>query len=323
MDLKKIIDKSEFSEKLTEYIKMFFREENIENFENKLFLNNFITNNFNSFVLFSIFLGGVFSIILMIFLFYLQIDYQKIIIFGFLVFFIPILIFYLIQDVLFERNKRKKEFFLSEAILEISVFVDNISLIKLIETVSEMDFPFLKKDFEFINIQIKNGEEVGSAIKKVQKMNNSKELSRFFDILLQGYYSGGKLSKLLNEFAEEMLQNRAIIRERQAVMLVTKYTLLLASILIVPIILGLIITLVSGFNLSMGNSEFFEIGLSGKEREELFSLAVLGVQIYIIEYALIASFFLAIQEGNKKNFFLYSIILVPLAITSFFIGTII
>lgn len=322
MNLNKIIKKSNLSEKIIQYLNLFFSKEKIDNFEDKLFLNNFLTINIQSFILFCFLAGGILSILLMFLLFYIQIDYQRIIIFGFLIFLIPFFAFYLIQDVLFERNKRKKEYFLSELILEISVFVDDTSLIKLINEISKMDFPYLQKDFEFVNLQIKNGGDVGDAIKKIQKMNKSKEIDRFFDVLLQGYYSGGKLSKLLNELAEEMLQNRAIIRERQAVMLVTKYTLLLASVLIVPILLGLIITLVSGLNISFGTGEYFEIGLSMDERTNLFNLTVLGVQIYIVQYALISSFFLAIQEGNKKNFFLYSIILVPLAIIFFFIGTI-
>lgn len=322
MDLNKIIKKSYLSEKILQYLHLFFSKNKIDNFEEKLFLNNFLTTNIQSFIFFCFLAGGIASIISMFFLFYFQPDYQKIIIFGFLIFLTPFFVFYLIQDILFERNKRKKEYFLSELILEISVFVDDVSLINLIDEISKMDFPYLKKDFEFISLQIKNGSDVGTTIKKVQKMNKSRELDRFFDVLLQGYYLGGKLSKLLNELAEEMLQNRAIIRERQAVMLVTKYTLLLASVLIVPIILGLIITLVSELSVSLGDGSYFEIGLSQNERTKLFDLTVLGVQIYIIQYSLISSFFLAMQEGNKKNFFLYSSILVPLSAIFFFIGTV-
>jgi len=320
MNLEKAFLKSSLLETISKTLYSIIGKEKINNFEDKLFLNNFITTNFQTFIKFSILFGGIFSIITSITLFYLGIDTTKLLIFSVLTFFIPVFIFYLIQDIKFERNKRKKENLLPELLLEISTLVDQMSLIKLIEEVSKMDFALLSKDFEFIHLQIKNGEDPTIAINKIKKMNKSNELSRFFEIFLQGYYSGSELSKLLNELAEEMLQNRAIIQERQAVMLVTKYTLLLASVLIVPIILGLIVSLVNGFNISFSNN--FEIGLSQIEREELFNLAVLGVQIYIIEYSLISSFFLAMQDGNKKNFFIYILFLTPLSIIFFYIGTI-
>ncbi len=320
MDIEKFFLKSNLIENICNLFYSLIGKEKINNFEDKLFLNNFLTKNFQTFIIFSTFLGAIFSIFTSVALFYLGIEIQKTLIFSILNFFTPFLIFYLIQDVMFERNKRKKEDLLPELLLEISVLVDQMSLIKLIEEISKMDFPLLNKDFEFIHLQIKNGEDPSSAINKIKKMNKSSEMSRFFEIFLQGYYSGSELNKLLNELAEEMLQNRAIIKERQAVMLVTKYTLLLASVLIVPIILGLIVSLVNGFNISFSNN--FEIGLSKIEREELFNLAVLGVQIYIIEYSLISSFFLAMQDGNKKNFFIYCVFLTPLAIIFFFIGTI-
>ncbi len=320
MEIRKIINNSEFSKKVIKFFYFMFKEERINTFSDKLFLNNFLIKSFSEFILLSIFIGGIFSIILMIFLFYLDIDYQKIIIFGFLIFFIPFFLIYLISDVLFERNKRKKEDLLPELLLEMSVFVDQMSLIKIIEEVSKMDFSILSEDFKLINLQLKNSQDINTAINKIKKMNNSKIISRFFDVLLQGYYSGSKLSKLLSELAEEMLSNRAIIREIGATMLVTKYTLLLASVLIVPTILGLIITLVNGFNFSFSGD--FEIGLSKIQRDELFNLSVIAVQIYIIEYALISSFFLAMQDNNKKNFFIYALILSPLAAIFFFIGTI-
>jgi hypothetical protein len=318
--MKKITKESEFSKKINEIFIHLFGKENISEFEDKLFLNELIVKKFNEFILISIIFGGILSILLMIIMFYSDISIEKILVAGVLSFFVPIVIFYLIEDIIFERNKRKKEDLLAELILEISVFVDNISINELIKKVSEMDFGLLKKDFIYLNSLIENGSETKSAIEQIIKMNKSSELTRFYELLIMGSESGGNLSLLLSEMAEENLSNKAIIKERQAIMIITKYTLLLSSVLIIPIILGLIISLVSGFNSNFSSA--LELGLSYEQRQDLFNTTILGINIYIIEYALISSFFLSIQEGNKKNFFIYSIILVPLALIFFYIGQI-
>ena len=100
-------------------------------------------------------------------------------------------------------------------------------------------------------------------------------------------------------------------------MLVTKYTLLLSAGIIVPSILGSITGLVTGLNFnSLGE---IGIGLSTELRKELFNTATTGTNLYIIEYSLLSSFFLAIQEGNKKMFWIYASILTPIAIIIFII----
>lgn len=134
-------------------------------------------------------------------------------------------------------------------------------------------------------------------------------------MFLQSYKSGVSISDSLKETAEDLLENQAIIKERQAVMLVTKYTLLLASAIIVPGILGLVIGLITGLNFSsIGNIGF---GLTPEEREVMFNTAKIGANIYIIEYSILASYFLAIQEGNKKQFFVYALFLAPISIITF------
>lgn len=315
------LEESFLSESIYGFFYSLFGKENINNFEGKLFLNNFIVSNFKKFILISLFSGGIFSIIIMLLLFYMEFSLEKFLIAGFLALFVPLLIFYLVEDLIFEKNKRKKEELLPELLLEVSVFIDNISITKTIEKIAEMDFVLISNDFSYINNQIKSGKNIEETINKIKELNKSRELGQFFDVLIRGYNSGFELGKILNEMAEENLQNKAIIKERQAVMIVTKYTLILASVLIVPTILGLIITLVGGFSSSF--SQGLDIGLSQIEREELFNMTVTGVNIYIIEYALISAFFLSLQEGNKKNFIIYSLVLLPLALLFFYIGTII
>ena len=290
----------------------------IGEFSEKLFLNGKKINSFGKFVKFGLATGGVSCIVSMLALFYLGFSEDKFLICAGIIFFAPFFLAYLYTDVLFERKKRVREELLPEVLLEVSVFCDEKSLLKTIEKISEMDFGLISFDFKRVVIEINNGSSVQDALMHLKQLNKSKNYDRAIDLLLQGYSTGAELSVLLTEMAEEMLENKSIIRERQAVMLVTKYTLLLAAGLIVPAILGLIIGLVSGFGFS-GMGEI-GLGLTESERTALFSAAVSGINIYIIEYAIIGSFFLALQDGSKKQFWVYALFLTPVALIAFFLA---
>jgi pilus assembly protein TadC len=294
----------------------FFNDEKIIEFEEKLLMNDNRIKDLNFFIHYSLLFGGIISIIGMLICFYAGFETEKYLICGVVLFFIPFFLNYLFQDILFEKRKRKREELLPEVLLEASVFCDENSLLKTIQKISEQDFELISKDFANALREIKKGAGFEEALERMKKLNKSKEYSRVIDLLLQGYNSGAEMSELFKETAEDLLENKAIIKERQAVMLVTKYTLLLASALIVPAILGLIIGLVSGFNFSsLGAMEF---GLSVAEREAMFSLAVLGTNFYIIEYAILSAFFLSLQEGNKKQFWVYCLFILPVTLLTFF-----
>ena len=293
----------------------FIEKEKIKSFEDKLFLNNSFAKNIDSFIQQAIVEGIILMITLMVILSTLFNFGEEIILIGAGAFFVPFVLNYIYQDVLFEKRKRKREDLLPDLLLEGSVFCDQKSLVKTIHSFSEQEIPFLGKDFKRVYLDIKNGASVEEALERNKRLNKSESYARVIDLLLQSYSSGGKVSELLRELAEDLMETKAIITERQAVMLVTKYTLLLSAGIIVPAILGTVIGLVSG--LGFETMKDIGVGLSLTERTELFGLAVLGTTIYIFEYGVLSSFFLALQEGNKKQFWIYLMILVPCGAIAF------
>ncbi|MDD4251348.1 MAG: type II secretion system F family protein [Candidatus ainarchaeum sp.] len=297
---------------------MIFGIKKMKGFENKLIVNESKFSKIDKFIFISVIEGLITTICSMIILIYIGFEINKTIIISILLFFLPLIVNYLWQDIFFEKRKKKKELLFPEFLLEASVFCDENSLIKNIEKMSEIELPLLKKDFMRADIEIKNGSSISDALNRMKELNNSRIFNRIIGIFLQCYESGTEMSSILKETAEDLMENNAIFKEQQAVMLVTKYTLLLSSALIVPSLLGIIIGLVTGFN--FGFSEGFEIGLSNIERQEIFSYAVLGTTIYVIQFALISSFFLALQEGNKKQFWVYAILIVPIALICFFLA---
>lgn len=297
----------------------FFEEKKIRSFEDKLLLNGSRMKDIARFAEASaiegmLSLSAAMACGAMIFGF----GPEVFVVFGAAAFFAPFFMNFLFQDIKFEKRKRLKESFLPDLLLEASVFCDETSLLNSIKRFSTQDFPLLREDFERANREIGNGASIDEALSRMKGLNKSKSFSRVIDLLLQGYKSGAGMSKVFKKTAEDLLESQAILRERQAVMLVTKYTLLLSSALIVPAILGLIIGLVSGLNFeAMGN---ISLGLGFEERKALFSIAVLGTNIYVAEYATLSSFFLALQEGNKKQFWVYAAIILPVALGGFFLA---
>ncbi len=285
-------------------------------FENKLTINNSKMRTFKGFISISIIEGTALMICAM--MIYWQFIGQKIeflIITGIFGFFAPFLFNYIFQDLVFERRKQKKEEMLSDLLLEASVFCDESSMAKTIAIISQHEFELIDSDFKRAHKEITNGASVEEALNRIKFLNDSKAYSRAIDLFIHGYKTGAKISNMLKESAEDLLETKAIIKERQATMLITKYTLLLSAGLIVPAVLGAIIGLVGGFNGS--GLAGIELGLNKEQRAALFDSAILSTAIYIFEYSALSSFFLALQEGNKKNFWIYSLILIPAAMAVF------
>ena len=302
-------------------LRHFVPEVKLTSFESKLFLNHSKMKNLREYISLNIIEGIILMGVVMILLsqfFSILKKPELVLLGGTLGFFAPFAINYLYQDLIFERRKKQKEELLSDLLLQASIFCDQTSAQNTISKLAEQDFPLLSEDFRRANNEIKNGASAQEALERIKLLNQSKIYSRVIDLFIQGYQSGAGLSELLKETAEDLLETKAIVKERQAVMLVTKYTLLLAAGLIVPAIMGLIVGLVSGLNFN--SMEELSFGLSGEQRKELFQTAMNGTTIYIFEYACISSFFLALQEGNKKNFWIYLCIIAPLAGVVFFIS---
>jgi hypothetical protein len=293
-----------------------FGQEKIINFESKLLLNKSRLKNFKGYLKWSIIEGILLMSTTMIGASQiLQNKTELYLLCGAIGFATPFGINYLFQDILFEKRKRKREELLSDLLLEASVFCDENSADHIIRKLSEFDFPLLKEDFSRAYQEIQNGASIEEALTRIKELNQSKAFSRVIDLFIQGYKSGAKLSEIMKDTAEDLLETKAILKERQAVMLVTKYTLIIAAGMIVPTILGLIIGLVSGMNFDA--MEGLSLGLSVEQRKALFQSAIYGTTFYVIEYAGISSFFLALQEGNKKQFWIYALILTPIAILTF------
>jgi len=235
-------------------------------------------------------------------------------------FFFPGGIHYFFHLFLFEKNKREKEKVVPDILLQASIFPKGTPIIKIIEYISEAEYGLMSKEFRKAFNEIEKGKTVEESLGEISFRCRSEIISRAMNLLIQGNKSGAEMNKVFKETAEDILETQSIIKERIASTFIQKYTLILAGGIIVPLLLGLITGFITEMNF-IGINEL-GLGMPSEERKKIIEAALTANQIYIIEYALIASFFIAQQEGNTKKALVYSLVLIPLGIVCYNIALI-
>lgn len=233
-------------------------------------------------------------------------------------FFLPLGFWYFFFLLRAEQLKRKKELLVPDLLLSCGAFPKGTDSMALLRFGASSHFGLLGKEFEKACREIGHGATIEQALQSMKKRCQSRVIDRMADLLITGYESGADLSRVFRETAEDLFETRFLLQERQAVLLVQKYTILLAGGLLVPVVLGLVSGLVN--QLDFSSLSTLELGLNAQQRKELLEAAALGTQLYLLEYAILASFFVANQEGNWKKGILYAAILLPAGMLGFWLA---
>ncbi|RLG21813.1 hypothetical protein DRN74_00080 [Candidatus Micrarchaeota archaeon] len=211
--------------------------------------------------------------------------------------------------------EKKKEREMEEEIPEILYHVANMlsytSIEEVINWIASREGEIGRR-FLLVNRKIKNGESAERALLELRESVRSDFIKRAVDMLISECRTGAKNSNMLREVAEDMQDMLQARREKTASATVEKYTLLIAGTVIVPLLLGLMISI--SHNLS--SAELGDFALSSVD-SAIIENSILGSQIYIVEYAFIAALFIAIQEGKSENMLRYLIIILPSSVLIF------
>lgn len=230
----------------------------------------------------------------------------------------PVLFWFFFLILKAEQVKKQKEDLAPDLLLSCSAFPKGTDSLTILRFCASAHFGLLGNEFSKALSEIQNGASVENALQNIKKRCQSPVIDRMIELLVAGYESGADLSAVFREVAEDLYQTKALFSERQAALLVEKVTVLVAGGLIVPVVLGLVWSMMNRFDFS--TLSVLEIGLDAASRKTLWSAALLGTQAYLIEYALLASVFVAIQEAQHSKAILYAAILVPVGWIAFWLA---
>lgn len=176
----------------------------------------------------------------------------------------------------------------------------------------------LSEEFRIVQGQIEAGMPIREALKEIAERSCSKPLGRAAALIAGSLESGAEMGSIFREAASDFMETNSILRERGASTAISKYTLLGAGGIIVPLILGLVRSMVSGLDLAAASG--LGIGVSQQRAVEISRAAGLGSTIYMAEYAVLAAAFAAFQEGRPNRAVLYAAFLLPAGLLVYFIA---
>ncbi len=241
---------------------------------------------------------SVFSIVISAISLYLGYSFLSLIIF------LPLIVYFVLLYKV-EGRATEIEGFLPDALFQAASLEQGIPMEKIIDNLSSSGYKSLSDEFKIAFREIKTGSSVPDALNNLRERNPSNLLDRAVTLLIQCYKTGKEVQSAIRETADDVFEALSIVREREAILAMQKYTILFGGCIIVPIIIAFVLNIVSG--LSYSEMEGFT-KVSEDQRIELLNAANEASKIYIIIYAFLASIFVATQEGKTRKFIVYFLI---------------
>lgn len=177
----------------------------------------------------------------------------------------------------------------------------------IVDALSEGYGP-LSQEFRKAGRWLRKGLPLGEALRRTGEESGSPLVRQAMRLLADGLASGADVSVALKLSAEHARALQRVRAERGSITMVEKYTLLLAGGIIVPLILGTMSHVVGGLDIA---------GFGAGQAEDVAANAVLGSQVYLVEYALIAAVFAGMLDDDPRKALLYAVVLVPASLGLF------
>lgn len=228
----------------------------------------------------------------------------------------PGVLLHFTKKYLASRKLRQIDGQLPGALLYAASLPHRTSIEKVITDLSRPQNGALGEVFKAASMRIRAGESVPEALQAMLAANPSRLLRRAVDLFTESYQSGADMSRALSDVAEDSLAVRALQLESKGSLAIYKYTILLGGGLLVPAIMGILLTVAASLQ-----SEVGAFGMGAKmtlsARAGLADAVVGGAQGYLGLFALIAGSFVALQENEPKKAVFYFLVLLPVSIAVF------
>ncbi|MEM4662982.1 MAG: type II secretion system F family protein, partial [Candidatus Diapherotrites archaeon] len=292
-------------------IRKLFPEDKLEKFENLLL--NELNLSIEKLDSISKIFSAVASIAVTIIVYFVIECDASFMILSFLVtFFISYFLTIAIFGFIAEKKLMEKEASAAEALMHASLLPAGTPVEDVISYISKGNYA-LAKEFKLAEHELKKGASTSKALSSIENRCKSRDISYVVHLLKLAEVSGNLSPELFREAAGEMLEAKAILRERAALLTIQKITVILSSMLLVPFILGLLCSIARGFDLS-----YLEVlEMDRPNQAELIEASAIASMLYILELGFISSIFLGLQEGNQKKSAVYFALILPVSLIIF------
>jgi Flp pilus assembly protein TadB len=183
---------------------------------------------------------------------------------------------------------------------------------KVLEDIANSSYGNLSTEFRKAFNQVKAGISIKKSLEEIVSRNPSPIIKRGVSLLIKIDEMGSSIETALKKTAEDIKDLLMMTSERSAVLSMHKYNLLIATLLL-PAIFGITFSLVSKINL-----EYLSDIIDFSSSPDLMDAVYAAVQIYLVEFSVISSLFLADYSGSWKRFVIYLAFLLPLMISVFY-----
>jgi pilus assembly protein TadC len=231
---------------------------------------------------------------------------------GILLLFMPVIIYFIILYLIDTRAKGI-ESYLPDALFQVGALEHGVPIERIIQNISKSGYGPLSEEFMMASRQISAGTDVESALSGISERNNSSILDRTIILLNQCYRIGKDVQTVIRETAEDVFGLVSLAKEQASILAMQRYTILIGGCIIIPIILAFVINIISGLDYNLISIS----PVSQVDRQAIINATIDSTQTYLVIYTLLASLFIAHQEGRTRKAVIYFVIFVVLALVLF------
>ena len=236
---------------------------------------------------------------------------------GFLFFqeigFIILIFTFLVSGAIFYKLYRKEtriemiEKNLPNALMAAATLPENSKLEDIFRIFKKGDYEELSKEAEISLRQLESKIGDKKVLQDFSKRNDGHLIERTVQTIDYSLESGN--TKRINETAEDLLEFNGLVKERESLLSVQKYTLLF-GVVILPLILNSVISILQKMSsITKGNPEVLN-SINGV------------IPAYILIYAIFISYYIAEISKKRSTMFIYFNVLSIIGLVSFYFGKI-
>jgi len=227
----------------------------------------------------------------------------------------------LLEKYLVNQKKKKFEIALIDEVLLLSSQPRSNDLKQMIQKLSSSKHKIVEQEFKIIQRKIEDGHNIKELFEMLSKKYRSEIIDRFLELLHNSITTGTVTVGDYRSFASNFMRNKQLIEERKSALLMQKYTIIFAGGIIVPGILGIVISLVKKLTSNLDFSAIGQFQGTVVGNSSLFGVCYFCSIVYIIEYVIISAIYLSMLESDLKKTIIYLVFMLPVAIAIFFSGT--